>query len=107
MFDVCSKIESGKLLVPKLDSLIKHLRVKKCIVARPRVIVSAYFSNPTNAHVKNEKLYASIGQDKIVTQVANARKVEWMKKYTQFFAIHHLFQQGKSIINFEAFKELF
>jgi hypothetical protein len=50
--------------------------VKKCIVARPRVIVSAYFSNPTNAHVKNEKLYASIGQDKIVTQVANARKVE-------------------------------
>jgi hypothetical protein len=76
MFDVCSKIESGKLLVPKLDSLIKHLRVKKCIVARPRVIVSAYFSNPTNAHVKNEKLYASIRQDKIVTQVANARKVE-------------------------------
>lgn len=107
MFDVCSKIESRKLLVPKLDSLIKHLRVKKCIVARPRVIVSAYFSNPINAHVKNEKLYASIGQDKIVTQVANARKVEWMKKYTQFVAIQHLFQQGKSIINFEAFKELF
>jgi hypothetical protein len=52
-------------------------------------------------------LYASIRQDKIVTQVANARKVEWMKKYTQFVAIHHLFQQGKSIINFEAFKELF
>jgi len=76
MFDICSKIESRKLLVPKLDSLFKHLRVKKCIVARPRVKVSAYFSNPTNAHVKNEKLYASIGQDKIVAQVANVRKVE-------------------------------
>jgi hypothetical protein len=62
--------------MPKLDSLIKHLKVNKCIVARPRVVVSAYFSNPTNAQVKNEKLHASIGQDKIVTQVANARKVE-------------------------------
>jgi hypothetical protein len=30
-----------------------------------------------------------------------------MKKYTQFVAIWHLFQQGKSIINFEAFNELF
>jgi hypothetical protein len=57
--------------------------------------------------VKNEKLHASIGQDKIVTQVANARKVEWMKNYTQFFAIWHLFQQGKSMTNFEPFKELF
>jgi hypothetical protein len=76
MFDICSKIESKKLLVPKLDSLIKLLKVKKCIVARPRVVVNACFSNPTNAHVKNEKLYASIGQDKIVTQVVNARKVE-------------------------------
>ncbi len=69
-------IESRKLLVLNLDSLIKHLRVKKCIMAKPRVVVSAYFFNPTNAHVKNEKLYASIGQDTIVTQVANARKVE-------------------------------
>lgn len=107
MLDVCSKIESRKLLVPKLDSLIKHLRVKKCIVARPRVVVSAYYSNPTNAHVKNEKLYASIGQDKIVTQVTNARKVKWMKICTQCFAIWHFFQQGKSMTNVESFKELF
>jgi hypothetical protein len=45
-------------------------------MAKRRVAIGAYFSNPTNAHVKNEKLYASIRQDKIVTQVANARKVE-------------------------------
>jgi hypothetical protein len=49
--------------VPKLVSPIKYLRVEKCIVAK----LGAYFFNPTNAHVKNEKLYASTWKDTIAT----------------------------------------
>jgi hypothetical protein len=58
--------------------------------------------NLTNAHVKNGKLYATIGGDTIFSQVVNARKVE--KKYVQFIAIWHLLKQGYSMIDFEAFK---
>jgi hypothetical protein len=61
--------------------------------------------NPTNARVKNEKLYATIGGDTILSQVVNARKVE--KKYVQFIAIWHLLKQGYSMIDFEAFKVRF
>jgi len=55
---VCSKIEGIKKLVMfKLYFLIKHSRVKKCtMMAKLGVAIGAYFSNPTNAHVKNEKL---------------------------------------------------
>jgi hypothetical protein len=37
---VCFVVEgTNKLLVPKLDSLVKHFEAKKCIVAKPKVII--------------------------------------------------------------------
>ncbi len=55
-----------KLLVPKLDSFIKHFRLKKCTNVRLGVILGQYFLCPSNAHMKNEKLQAFKGCDTIV-----------------------------------------
>lgn len=71
---VCSKIEGREnLLVPKFDFLIKHAWLKKCITIQREVIIAAYFLNSTNAHVKNEKLYATIGFDINFAQIVNER----------------------------------
>ncbi len=79
---VCSKTEGeNKLLVPKFDSFIKHSSLKKCILVEPRMVVGAYYVNPDNAHVKNEKLYVSIRHD------TSTRKAKKKKKYVQFVAI--------------------
>jgi len=73
---ICPDIEGKeKLLVPKLDSLIKHSRVRKCNKARLGVILGQSFFCPSNVHVKNEKLHASRGRDTIVVQIANGNKV--------------------------------
>ncbi len=79
---ICTNIEGReKLIVPKLNSLIKHYGLKKCIKARPRIIIGKLYICPTNVHVQNEKLYASKGWDNVVIQVANGDKVERKKKY--------------------------
>jgi hypothetical protein len=98
---VCFKIKGeNKLLVPKFDSFIKHSSLKKCIVIKPTMVVGAYFVNPNNAHVKNEKLYVSIRHD---TSTSKARKAKKKKKYVQFVAIRHLLIQGCPMIDFENF----
>jgi len=75
---VCSKIQGrNKLLVPKFDYLIKHLNLRKFSVVRLGVVISAYYVKPNNAHVKNEKLYASNRRDMIVDLI---EKVEKTKK---------------------------
>jgi hypothetical protein len=43
----------------KLNNLLKHLGFKKCIIVRPNVDICEYYINPTNALIKNEKLYGS------------------------------------------------
>lgn len=73
---ICFDIEGReKLLVPKLNSLIKNSRVRKCSKARntPGVILRQSCFCPFNVHVKNEKLHASRGCD-IDVQVANGDK---------------------------------
>jgi len=37
---ICTDIEGKeKFLVPKLNSLIKHFGMRKCIEARPRIVI--------------------------------------------------------------------
>ncbi len=62
------------------------------------MVVGAYYVNPNNAHVKNEKLYVSIRHD---TSTSKARKAKKKKKYVQFVAIWHLLKQGCQMIDFE------
>jgi hypothetical protein len=57
-----------KLLVANFTSLIKHPGVTKCNVVKSRMAIDAYYVNPNNAHVKNEKLYAFTKRD-IVTNI--------------------------------------
>jgi hypothetical protein len=49
------------LLIPKLVSLIKHLNLLKCNVAKHGMAIGANYVNLNNAHKKNEKLYALQG----------------------------------------------
>jgi hypothetical protein len=65
-----------KLLVPKLNSSMKHSNLRKCTKARHGVANGQYFCSPTNQHVKNEKLFTYIVCDTIVVQMANQGKVE-------------------------------
>jgi hypothetical protein len=61
---ICTNIEGKeKLLVLKLDSLVKHFGLRKCIKARPEIVVGELYICPINVHVQNKKLYASRGQD--------------------------------------------
>jgi hypothetical protein len=77
----CSKIEGKeKLLVPNFDFLVKHAWLRKCITIQREVIIATYFLNSTNAHVKNEKLYVTIGFDIIFAQIVMVGKVEKKKK---------------------------
>jgi hypothetical protein len=55
--------------MPKLNNLLKHLGFKKCIVAWPSANICEYYINPTNAHIKNEKLYGSTRHDNVVLYV--------------------------------------
>jgi hypothetical protein len=64
------------LLVPNFDSFIKHSSLGKCNVARLGMVIGAYYVNPDNAHVKNEKIYASIWCDMIINLVEKVVKVE-------------------------------
>jgi hypothetical protein len=79
---ICTNIKGReKLLVPKLNSLIKHSSLRKCIKVRPRIIIGKLYICPINVHVQNKKLYASKGWDNVVIEVANGDKVERKKKY--------------------------
>jgi hypothetical protein len=92
--------------VPKLDSLIKHLGLKKCLVTRPGIVVGEFFLSPSNVHVKNEKVYVTIGQFSVIDWLQNGGKAE-KKKKMQFVALWHLLKHGRSMTNFEEFKQLF
>jgi hypothetical protein len=67
---ICFHIERReKLLVLKLDLLIKHLGLRKCFVVKPRIIVGEYFLSPFNIHVKNEKVYGTTWQFNVIDQL--------------------------------------
>jgi hypothetical protein len=96
-----------KLLVLKLDSLIKHSRMQKSTITRLGVVVGRYFICPTNSHVKNEKFFVAKGLDMVVAQLEDGGKAERKKKYIQFVVIWHLLKQGHPMIDFEGLKGLF
>jgi hypothetical protein len=59
---VCSIVEGReKLLVPKLDYLVKHSRMKKCIVVKLGVAIRQWYVCKISTHVKNEHMFSSTG----------------------------------------------
>jgi hypothetical protein len=78
---VCNEIEGQeKLLVPKFDSLQKHVNRHKCKVARPKCVVGQYFMSTANQHAKNECLWVSNGWSTLADLVC-ARGVIVDKKH--------------------------
>jgi hypothetical protein len=71
--------EGKNIKMLKLDSLIKHLGMKKSLVVKFGINVWSYFSCPSNTHVKNEKLFISIAQDIVDAQLVNEGKAQWGK----------------------------
>jgi hypothetical protein len=85
---VCSKVEGrDKLLVPKLDFFIKHSRMWKCTIVKPRVAIGQCYICPTNSHVKNEKLFVAKGLDTVVVQLENGGKAERKKSTSNLWKI--------------------
>jgi len=61
---VCSKVEGRKkLLIPKLDYLLKYLRRRKTTFAMPKVKIGKFYENKKCAHVKNHVFFAHIRTD--------------------------------------------
>jgi hypothetical protein len=59
---VYNRIEGhDKLLVPKLNSLWKHVNPRKAIAPTTNVVGKEHYFLKTNQHVFKEHLYASIG----------------------------------------------
>ncbi len=53
----------------KLNLLIKHLGLRKCFVARPKIAVGEFFLSPFNTHVRNEKVYGTTWQFGVIHQL--------------------------------------
>jgi hypothetical protein len=64
--------------------------------------IGAYYVNLNNAHVKTEKLYASVGCDMIGDLVEWVGKEEKKKKYVQSIAIWQLLKQGHLMTNLKS-----
>jgi hypothetical protein len=74
---VYNKIEGcDKLLMPKLNSLWKHVNHRKAIAPTTSVATREHYFLKTNQHVFNEHLYASISRDFMVQHIARGVMVE-------------------------------
>jgi hypothetical protein len=90
-YKICTNIDGrGKLLVLKFDSLIKHSRLRKCILFKLAFVVEKYFVNPINIHVKNEKVNKTIGCDNVVVLFKKKEKAKKILKYVHFIISWHL-----------------
>jgi len=58
-------------LVPKLESLLKHVRLHKALVAMLRVKMEDHYFSEKQFHVANEKLYLSKGFETMLQQITH------------------------------------
>lgn len=57
--------ENYKLLIPKVDYLLKYVGKRKATSTMPRVKTSKFYLNKKCAHAKNEVMFAQIFHDSI------------------------------------------
>jgi hypothetical protein len=77
---VYNKIKGcDKLLVPKLNSLWKHVNNRKAITPTTSVATREHYFLKINQHVFNEHLCASISRDSMVQHVARGVMVEFLQ----------------------------
>jgi hypothetical protein len=67
---ICTDVEGReKLLVPKIDSLMKHAGRRRATADMGKIKRGEYFYLGNNQHVKNERVYFAKGGETIVTKV--------------------------------------
>lgn len=90
-YKICTNIDGReKLLVLTFDSLIKNSRLRKSILFKLAFVVTKYFVNPTNIHVKNEKVNKLIGCNNIVVLFSKKEKAKKFFKYAHFIILWNL-----------------
>jgi hypothetical protein len=73
-------------LVPKFDSLQKHVGRCKCKVAKPNCNVGQYYMFVESQHSKNRQLFCNRGKDIVANMVVVGDVVgEKERKFIQFF----------------------
>jgi hypothetical protein len=103
---ICTNTKGKEnLLVLKLDFLIKHYGLHKCVVLRLGVSIKKYIISPSNIHVKNDKMYGSTWCNIVVDLFAKRWKVK--KNWMEFVSLWHMLKLGHLMIDFEAFKLFF
>jgi hypothetical protein len=90
---ICTDVEGRKkLLVPKIDSLIKHAGRRKAIADMGKMKHGEYFYLGKNQHVKNERVYFAKGGQTIVMKVLAGVTKERRLKVMQMRCLFHVLQ---------------
>jgi hypothetical protein len=79
-------------LVPKFDSLQKHVGKCKCKVAKPNCNVGQYYMFVESQHAKNEQLFYRKGKDTmdnmvIMGDVAGEKERKFIQFITMFWLL--------------------
>jgi hypothetical protein len=104
---ICTDVEGReKLLVPKIDSLMKHAGRRRVAVDMGKVKRGEYFYLSNNQHVKNERVYFAKGGPTVITKLLAGGTKERRRKITQMCYMFHVLQQGRPMADFSAMREL-
>jgi hypothetical protein len=105
---VCSDVERrDKLLVPKIDSLWKHVGRRKALVDMAKVKRGEYYYLGSNQHVKNKRVYYAKGGETILQKLEAGVVLERRKKLVQMKVLLHLLIQGQPMTDYVSAKKLF
>ncbi len=104
---ICSKVEGRKkLLIPKLDYLLKHLGRRKTTFAMPKVKVGEFYENKKCAYAKKQVLFAQILVNFVLQLVIYQGLASNKRKFVQFIVILYVLFHSKPMNFFENMKSL-
>jgi hypothetical protein len=107
---VCTRIlDCPKTLSLKRDNLNKHAGWYKAAEDMPSRGVKAgeWFRDKENGHFKNEGLFAGLTKATVLEQLKRPVELNWTKKKAQFIIVLFLLLNGRPMIDFPAYKDLF
>jgi len=104
---ICSKVEGRKkLLISKLDYLLKHLGRRKTTFAMPKVKVGEFYENKKCAHAEKQVLFAQILVNFVFQLVIYQGLASNKRKFVQFLVILYVLSHSRPMTNFENMKSL-
>jgi hypothetical protein len=104
---ICTDVEGReKLLVPKIDSLMKYGGKRRATADMGKIKCGKYFYLRNNQHVKNERVYFAKGGETIVTKVLAGMTRERCLKVMQMRCMFHVLSQGRPMADFTVMREL-